>query len=227
MEKVYSGRIKDILKDKEGNVFLYFKDQVADEQGMSEVDTVAEVVDWEGAGESRLKSSIYFFNLLDKIGVPHHFIEADLDERLMKVKPATVFGHGTEVFARHRAMGTFYRRFDKYLRRGEELKQCAVEVKVKDPYREKAIIALGVAEALGIFTKEEYNAIEEIALKVAQAVKEDLAQYDLELYDIKLEMGRLEDGTVAVIDEIAGEDMRVFKGPQFVPADQLVKHLGL
>lgn len=227
MKKVYTGRIKDILKDEEGNTFLFFKDQLADEQGMGEVDVISEVVDWEGAGETRLKSSIYFFNLLDKVGVPHHFIEADLEKRLMKVKPATIFGHGTEVFARHRAMGTFYRRFDKYLRRGEELKKCAVEMKMKDPYRQKAIIAPGVADALGILTKEEYAQIEAMALKVAEAVKEDLANYDLELYDIKLEMGRLEDGTIAVIDEIAGEDMRVFKGPQFVSADQLVEHLGL
>ena len=64
---------------------------------------------------------------------------------------------------------------------------------------------------LGILTKHEYQTLKLLTQKVAEVVKDELAQKGLELYDIKFEFGRVgEDGQIALIDEISGGNMRAY-----------------
>ncbi|HHV15686.1 MAG TPA: phosphoribosylaminoimidazolesuccinocarboxamide synthase, partial [Gelria sp.] len=51
-------------------------------------------------------------------------------------------------------------------------------------------------------------------------IKDDLATRGLELYDIKLEFGRV-DGQITLIDDISGGNMRVFKNGKQVDALEL------
>ena len=55
-------------------------------------------------------------------------------------------------------------------------------------------------------------------------MKDELAQRNLELYDIKFEFGRLgEDQHIALIDEISGGNMRAYKDGQRVEPLELEK----
>ena len=55
-------------------------------------------------------------------------------------------------------------------------------------------------------------------------MKDELAQRNLELYDIKFEFGRLgEDQHIALIDEISGGNMRAYKDGQKVEPLELEK----
>jgi len=52
-------------------------------------------------------------------------------------------------------------------------------------------------------------------------VKNELAKYDCELYDIKLEFGR-NNNQIILIDEVSGGNMRVYKNGKIVPPLELV-----
>ena len=55
-------------------------------------------------------------------------------------------------------------------------------------------------------------------------VKEELSKKEMELYDIKLEFGRIgEDNHIALIDEISGGNMRAFKDGEKVDPLELEK----
>ena len=70
---------------------------------------------------------------------------------------------------------------------------------------------------------DEYKELTELALETGEFVKEELAQKDLELYDIKFEFGRIDDGKVALIDEISGGNMRAYRGDEHIKPLELEK----
>ncbi|WP_394271534.1 phosphoribosylaminoimidazolesuccinocarboxamide synthase, partial [Anaerococcus nagyae] len=47
-----------------------------------------------------------------------HFVSADLDKNEAVVKKAEVFGEGVEVIVRYYAVGSFIRRYGKYIENG-------------------------------------------------------------------------------------------------------------
>ena len=48
-------------------------------------------------------------------------MSADLENTTMEVLPAKVFGKGLEVICRHKAVGSFYRRYSEYIEEGADL----------------------------------------------------------------------------------------------------------
>jgi phosphoribosylaminoimidazole-succinocarboxamide synthase len=129
----------------------------------------------------------------------------------MTVKKATLFGEGLEVICRYRAAGSFLKRYGKYVEDGQPL-DAFVEVTLKDDARNDPPISEDALDMLGILSKKEYAIIKSLAQKIGNIVKEELAKKGLELYDIKFEFGRIdEDQHIALIDEISGGNMRVYK----------------
>ena len=70
-----------------------------------------------GAGQAGLRISKYFLSCWRKKGIPTHYLEANLEESTMVVKPAKVFGNGLEIICRYRAVGSFLRRYGMYAKR--------------------------------------------------------------------------------------------------------------
>ncbi len=70
---------------------------------------------------------------------------------------------------------------------------------------------------LGVMTKVEYTKLVELTKKITKVIKDELAKKDIELYDIKLEFGRVgEDKHIALIDEISGGNMRAYMNGQYI-----------
>lgn len=66
-------------------------------------------------------------------------------------------------------------------------------------------------------TKVEYTKLVELTKKITKVIKDELAKKDIELYDIKLEFGRVgEDKHIALIDEISGGNMRAYMNGQYI-----------
>jgi hypothetical protein len=65
--------------------------------------------------------SIYFFEKVNAAGIKTHYISADLNNTTMEVLPAKPFGKGLEVICRHKAVGSFYRRYSDYIEEGADL----------------------------------------------------------------------------------------------------------
>lgn len=211
MKLVYEGKTKNVYALEDGNYMLKFKDDATGENGKFDPGANTVGLTIEGAGKAGLKMTRYFFEKINKLGIPTHYISADLDNATMTVKSATVFGEGLEVICRYRAVGSFIRRYGKYAKEGQAL-DAFIEFTLKDDDRNDPPITEDALDMLGIMSKEECQTVKELTKKIAGIVKDELALRGIELYDIKFEYGRIgEDKHIALIDEISGGNMRAYK----------------
>ena len=216
MKKVYQGKTKDVFDLENGTFLLKFKDDVTGVDGVFDPGANTVGLTIEGAGEAGLKLTRFFFEKINAAGIATHYVDADIENRTMTVLPATVFGQGAEVICRFRAVGSFLRRYGKYVTEGQEL-DAYVEFTLKDDERNDPLINEEALDMLGIINKEEYATLAEMTRKIARIVKDELAKKGLELYDIKFEFGRIgEDRHIALIDEISGGNMRAYKNGEYV-----------
>lgn len=223
MKLVYTGKTKNVYALEDGNYLLKFKDDVTGEDGKFDPGANSVGLTIEGAGKAGLKLTKFFFEILNEKEIPTHYIDANIEESTMKVKPATVFGHGLEVICRYRAVGSFLRRYGKYAQEGQEL-DAFVEVTLKDDIREDPPISEDALHMLNILSKDEYKVLKSLTKKIGNVVKEELAKKDIDLYDIKFEFGRVgEDNTIALIDEISGGNMRAYKNGEYIEPLELEK----
>lgn len=225
MDLIYKGKTKDVYELENGNALLKFKDDLTGKDGEFDpgADTIGLKV--EGAGQSALKITKYFFELLKTIDIPTHYIDSDIEENTMTVLPATFFGKGIEIICRYKAVGSFIRRYGLYAEEGQDL-NAYVEVTLKDDEREDPLITDEGLEALNIISKDEYKILVDLTRKICNIVKLELEKKNLELYDIKLEFGRVgEDNHIALIDEISAGNMRVYKDGKYIEPFELEKIL--
>jgi phosphoribosylaminoimidazole-succinocarboxamide synthase len=222
MKLVYEGKTKDVYKLEDGNVLLKFKDDVTGEDGVFDPGANTVGLTIEGAGQSGLRMTKFFFEKLAEKKIPTHYIDADIENVTMTVKQATVFGKGLEVICRFRAVGSFLRRYGAYCEEGQPL-DSFVEVTIKDDDRSDPPISKDALAQLGILTNEEYDVLEPLTKEISSVVKVELAAKGLELYDIKLEFGRDAEGNVMLIDEISGGNMRVYKDGVYIAPLELEK----
>lgn len=223
MKKIYTGKTKDVYLREDGKYLLKFKDDVTGTDGVFDPGANTVGLSIEGAGRAGLRLTRFFFEIINQAGIPTHFLEADIDQATMTVKPAKVFGKGVEVILRYRAVGSFYRRYGAYCRQGQHL-DGYVEVTLKDDGRDDPLITEDALEILGIMTKNEYKTLVELTRKIGAIVKKELAAKGLELYDIKFEFGRLsENNQIALIDEISGGNMRVYRGEEYIQPLELAR----
>ena len=211
MELVYEGKTKDVYLADDEHYQLRFKDDVTGEGGVFDPGANTVGLSIEGAGRAGLALTTFFFERLNELGVPTHFVSSDLDARTMTVRKASVFGKGIEVICRYRAVGSFLRRYGAYVEEGRPL-PAFVEVTLKDDARGDPPITDDCLEILGILSKDEYRTIKDLTVRISEVVKDELGKRGLELYDIKLEFGRMgENGEIGLIDEISGGNMRAYK----------------
>ena len=223
MKLIYTGKTKDVYALEDGNYLLKFKDDATGENGVFDPGANTVGLTIEGAGKAGLSLTRYFFEKLNKLGIPTHYIDADVENATMTVKKASVFGNGLEVICRYRAVGSFLRRYGMYTKDGQPL-DAFVEVTLKDDERNDPPISKDALVMLGILTSEEYEVIKSLTRKIATIVKDELAQKGLELYDIKFEFGRIgEDNHIALIDEISGGNMRAYYNGRRVEPLELEK----
>lgn len=211
MELIFRGKTKDVYSLEDGNVRLLFKDDMTGKNGIFDPGENQIGLTVEGSGRSGLRVTQYFFDLLEKADIPTHYISANLDEVTMDVKRATVFGKGLEIICRFRAVGSFIRRYGAYIETGSPL-DAYVEVTLKDDERQDPLINEEGLLALNIIKPNDYHDLVGKTKKIATLIQQELSIKGLELYDIKLEFGYLNDREgIALIDELSGGNMRVYK----------------
>lgn len=216
MKLITKGKTKDVYELEDGNYLLKFKDDVTGEDGKFDPGANSVGLTIEGAGRAGLRLTKMFFEKISQQGIPTHYVDADIEASTMTVKPATMFGNGVEVICRYRAVGSFLRRYGMYAKEGQPL-DAFVEVTLKDDDRQDPPITEDALDMLGILSKEEYAILKDLTIKISNIIKDELAKRGLELYDIKLEFGRIgEEGQIALIDEISGGNMRAYKDGEYV-----------
>lgn len=223
MEKIYSGKTKDVFAIDEQNVLLHFKDDVTGKDGVFDPGENQVGLQIEGAGRSAVSMTKFFYEKLNALGLNTHFVSADVDKNEAIVRKAKVFGKGLEVIVRYRAVGSFIRRYGDYIEEGTVIPPY-VEVTLKDDKRNDPLITADALDTLNILSLAQYDELANLALQIGQVVKDELAKKDLELYDIKFEFGEI-DGKVALIVEISGGNMRAYKDGQYIQPLELEKLL--
>ena len=215
MELIYTGKTKNVFKLDNGNYLLKFKDDCTGKDGVFDPGMNEVGLTIEGVGRVNLRMTEYYFEKINAAGIPTHFVSANLDDVTMEVKPAKVFGKGLEVICRHKAVGSFIRRYGDYIEEGADL-PAYVEMTFKDDAKGDPLVTKDGLIVLGVMTAEQYDAIKELTQKITQIVADDMKAKGLDLYDIKFEFGYDADGKVMLIDEIASGNMRVYKDGKYI-----------
>lgn len=217
MEKklVYTGKTKNVFELENGNYLLKFKDDCTGKDGVFDPGENAVGLTIEGVGDVNLRMSIYFFEKINAAGIRTHYVNANLEDTTMEVLPAKVFGQGLEVICRHKAVGSFVRRYGQYIESGADL-PAYVETTFKNDELGDPLVTKDALAALGIMTEEQYEDMKDMTQKITQIVADDLKEKGMILYDIKFEYGYDAEGNVMLIDEIASGNMRVYKDGEYI-----------
>ncbi len=217
MEKklIYTGKTKDVYELENGNCLLKFKDDCTGKDGVFDPGENSVGLTIDGVGDVNLRMSIYFFEKVNAAGIKTHYVSANLDDTTMEVLPAKVFGKGLEIICRHKAVGSFIRRYGDYIEEGADL-PAYVEMTFKNDEKGDPLVIKDALVALGVMTDKQYEDIKKMTQDITQIVADDLKEKGLVLYDIKFEFGYDKDGNVMLIDEIASGNMRVYKDGQYI-----------
>lgn len=215
MKLIYTGKTKNVYMLDNGNYLLKFKDDCTGKDGVFDPGENSVGLTIDGVGDVNLRMSVYFFEKINAAGIPTHYVSANLADTTMEVLPAKVFGHGLEVICRHKAVGSFFRRYGEYIAEGADL-PAYVETTFKNDDLGDPLVTKDGLVALGIMTEAQYDAIKAQTQQITQIVADDLKEKGLVLYDIKFEFGYDANGSVMLIDEVASGNMRVYKDGNYI-----------
>ena len=156
-----------------------------------------------GKGVINNRMSNMLMQLLEKQGIPTHYVE-ELSERETVVKKVAIVP--LEVIIRNIAAGSFSKRFG--VQEGTKLKQPSLEYSYKNDDLGDPLINDHHILALGLATKEELDTIAGYAFRINEILKAYFLKLDIELVDFKLEFGKTSDGTIVLADEISPDTCR-------------------
>ena len=200
MEKrdmIYEGKAKKVYTtDDENLVIVSYKDDATAFNGLKK-GTIA------GKGVINNQMSNFLMQMLEKNGVPTHFVE-QLNERDTVVKRVQIVP--LEVIIRNISAGSFAKRYG--VEEGIVFDQPTIEFSYKNDELGDPLINDYHALALKLATREEIETIKKYAFRVDELLKAYFKGLNIDLVDFKLEFGRLPDGTIVLADEISPDTCR-------------------
>ena len=229
MKVLYSGKTKNVVLDEATNVVsLFFKDSATGENGVFDPGSNTVGGSVEGKGKFGLTISKYFFELMEKNGIPTHYLGADIDAGMMKVRNLTV--PKLEFVLRYFTAGSMCRRFT--LEEGIVFDPPYAEVTLKDDEQGDPLITDRLCQMKGLLKPGQYDEALGILVRVGEVLKKELAPLGLTLIDFKIEVGYDETGKMFVADEITPDIWRVRDEKGSIPnqidcAKLLLSKLGL
>ena len=200
MEKtvqLYEGKAKKVFAtDEADKVIVSYKDDATAFDGTKKGTIL-------GKGAINNRMSNYLMQLLEKHGIPTHFVE-ELNDRETVVKKVSIVP--LEVIIRNISAGSFAKRYG--VEEGIVFAAPTIEFSYKNDDLHDPLINSYHALALGLATEEEIAQIKAMAFKVNEVLKEYFLKLNVKLVDFKLEFGRLADGTIVLADEISPDTCR-------------------
>jgi phosphoribosylaminoimidazole-succinocarboxamide synthase len=203
---IYDGKTKTVYMNEEtGEYFLLFKDSATGLDGVFDPgsNTVGGSVD--GKGKLGLVISKYFFELMEKNGVPTQYLGADIDKGLMKVRPVSV--PPLEFVLRYYTAGSMCRRFG--LEPGIPFVPPYAEVTLKSDEQGDPLISERLCLMKGILEEGEYRKAIDLLGRVGDVLQVELSKIGLTLIDFKIEFGFDEKRNIYIADEITPDIWRV------------------
>jgi phosphoribosylaminoimidazole-succinocarboxamide synthase len=200
---VYDGKTKSVCVNEEtGEYFLLFKDSATGEDGVFDPGSNTVGGSVSGKGRLGLIISQYFFELMEKNGIPTQYLDADIDNGLMKVRPITV--PPLEFILRYFTAGSMCRRFG--LEPGIPFEPPYAEVTLKSDKQGDPLISERLCLMKGLLKEGEYQKAIDLLSKIGDVLRAELGGIGLTLIDFKIEFGFDEHRNIYIADEITPGD---------------------
>ena len=196
-KKIYEGKAKILYEtDNPDELLVYYKDDATAGNGAKK-GTITD------KGIMNNKMTAFFFDLLAKNGVAHHYLRV-ISDREAIVKKLTIIP--LEVIIRNVAAGSLAQRLG--LEEGTPMRVPVIELCYKNDDLGDPMVNRYHVLAMNFATDDELTAIQNISLKVNDILKNFLKEKKVDLIDFKLEFGRDKDGKVILADEISPDNCR-------------------
>lgn len=200
MEKtiqMYEGKAKKVYATNDENYCIVsYKDDATAFNGLKKGTILG-----KGAINNRVTN--HLMKLLEKNGIPTHFVE-ELSDRETVVKKVTIVP--LEVIVRNIAAGSLAKRLG--LTEGTKMKRTVLEYCYKDDELGDPMINEYHILAMEFATKEEVDLIAKYSFKINEILSNYLKDANIELIDFKLEFGKTADGQIVLADEISPDTCR-------------------
>ncbi|MDF2589957.1 MAG: phosphoribosylaminoimidazole-succinocarboxamide synthase [Anaerocolumna sp.] len=198
LDMLYEGKAKKVFKTDVEDVYIVdYKDDATAFNGLKKGTII-------GKGVINNRMSNHIFQILEKEGVPTHFIE-ELSDRETAVKKVEIVP--LEVIVRNVSAGSFAKKLG--MEEGIKLQCPTLEFSYKNDDLGDPMINDYYAMALGLATKEEIDVITKYAFKVNEVLCNYFAECGIELIDYKIEFGRSK-GEIILADEISPDTCRLW-----------------
>ena len=196
-EQLYEGKAKKVFATDDANlVIVSYKDDATAFDGTKK-GTIT------GKGVINNRMSNFLMQILEKEGVPTHFVK-ELNDRETVVKKVSIVP--LEVIIRNISAGSFAKRFG--VEEGIVFDEPTIEFSYKNDDLHDPLMNAYHAIALKLATREDIENIKAMAFKVNEVLKAYFLKLGVKLVDFKLEFGRTADGTIVLADEISPDTCR-------------------
>ena len=196
-EMLYEGKAKKVYATENPELYIVsYKDDATAFNGLKK-GTIA------GKGVINNRVTNYMMQMLEKNGVPTHFVEEISDSETVVKKVQIV---PLEVIIRNISAGSFSKRYG--VDEGIVFEQPTIEFSYKNDDLGDPLINEYHALALKLATREEIDTIKALAFRTNELMKDFFKKINVDLVDFKLEFGRLSDSTIVLADEISPDTCR-------------------
>lgn len=198
LNQLYEGKAKKVFETDDPDVLIVdYKDDATAFNGEKKGTIVG-----KGVINNRMTNRV--FQLLEKEGVPTHYVE-ELSDRETAVKRVEIVP--LEVIIRNVAAGSFSKRLG--VEEGTPFKEPTIEFSYKNDELGDPLINSYFAVAMELATWEEIETIKKYAFKVNEVLKAYFLQADIKLIDFKIEFGRYH-GQIILADETSPDTCRLW-----------------
>lgn len=198
-EQLYEGKAKKVYATEDANLYIVsYKDDATAFNGLKK-GTIS------GKGVINNRMSNFLMQILEKNGVPTHFVK-EINDRETIVKKVSIVP--LEVIIRNVSAGSFSKKYG--VEEGIVFDEPTIEFSYKNDDLGDPLLNAYHAIALKLATREEIETIKSMAFKVNEVLCEYFKGMNIRLVDFKLEFGRLSDGTIVLADEISPDTCRLW-----------------
>ena len=198
-EQLYEGKAKKVYATADPELYIVsYKDDATAFNGEKKGTIV-------GKGSINNRMTNMLMQVLEKKGVPTHFVE-ELNDRETVVKKVSIVP--LEVIIRNISAGSFAKRFG--VEEGIVFDEPTIEFSYKNDELGDPLMNAYHAIALKLATREEIETIKKMAFTVNDTLKAYFLGLNIKLVDFKIEFGRLPDGTIVLADEISPDTCRLW-----------------
>ena len=158
-----------------------------------------------GKGEINCQISARLFELLERDGIPTHYLGMP-QANWMHVRPVRIVP--VEVVIRNTAFGSLCKQMP--IEPGTPLDPPLLDLYYKDDAFGDPLLTNARLERLGLLSADQRQQLERLALAVNTSLRRFFAAIQLQLVDFKIELGFTVSGELVVADEISPDTCRLW-----------------